>query len=154
MGLLVQCDNWWRNVRAPVGRAYVIKGFKEFILRGNVIDLAVAVVIGAAFTAVVDSIVNGLINPLIAMLFDAEELSAFKLGPFEVGSIIGALITFLAVATVVYFVFVYPMNRAKAHLAERRAGAAGASEAPEVELLPSEQELLAEIRDLLQKQAK
>ena len=52
----------------------MIKGFKEFILRGNVIDLAVAVVIGAAFTAIVNSIVDGLINPLIALLFQADSL--------------------------------------------------------------------------------
>jgi large conductance mechanosensitive channel len=131
----------------------MIKGFKEFILRGNVIDLAVAVVIGAAFTVIVNAIVAGLINPLIALLFQADSLDA--VGPtvtglngnevfFPIGAIVGAVINFLAVAVVVYFVFVYPMNRMK----ERAAARAGIS-AEEAAELPTEQELLLQIRDLL-----
>jgi large conductance mechanosensitive channel len=131
----------------------MIKGFKEFILRGNVIDLAVAVVIGAAFTVIVNAIVAGLINPLIALLFQADSLDA--VGPtvtglngnevfFPIGAIVGAVINFLAVAIVVYFVFVYPMNRMK----ERAAARAGIS-AEEAAELPTEQELLVQIRDLL-----
>jgi large conductance mechanosensitive channel len=131
----------------------VIKGFKEFILRGNVIDLAVAVVIGAAFTLVVNAIVAGIINPLIALVFQAESLD--QVGPtlvgvsgnevfFPLGAIVGAIINFLAVAVVVYFVFVYPMNRMKER-AEARRGVDGADE----DALPTEQELLVQIRDLL-----
>jgi large conductance mechanosensitive channel len=133
----------------------LIKGFKEFIARGNVIDLAVAVVIGAAFTSVVNAIVAGLINPLIALFFDAASLD--EVGPtftgiwgqevfFPLGMIVGAVISFLAVALVVYFVFVYPMNRMK----ERAAAKQGITEEPEA--LPSEAELLIQIRDLLEKQ--
>ena len=131
----------------------MIKGFKEFILRGNVIDLAVAVVIGAAFTGIVNAIVAGLINPLIALIFQADSLDALVIGipnvrggmtDFGIGIIIGAIINFLAVAVVVYFVFVYPMNRVK----ERAAAKAGIAE-EEASELPTEQELLLQIRDLL-----
>ena len=85
----------------------MIKGFKEFILRGNVIDLAVAVVIGAAFTGIVNAIVAGLINPLIALIFQADSLNDIVIQvpnirggqtDFGIGLIIGAIINFLAVA--------------------------------------------------------
>lgn len=131
----------------------MIKGFKEFILRGNVIDLAVAVVIGAAFTLIVNAIVAGLINPLIALIFQADSLDSVVWTVtgltgnevvFSFGAILGAIINFLAVAVVVYFVFVYPMNRVK----ERAAAKAGLVE-EEASELPTEQELLLQIRDLL-----
>lgn len=133
----------------------MIKGFKEFIMRGNVIDLAVAVVIGAAFTTIINAIVNSLINPLIALFFKADSLdkAGFPLTGiwgqevfFPLGAILGAAINFVAVALIVYFVFVYPMNRLK----ERAAAKAGVVE--DAEALPSEQELLVQIRDLLEKQ--
>ncbi|HEY9309210.1 MAG TPA: large conductance mechanosensitive channel protein MscL [Microbacterium sp.] len=135
----------------------MIKGFKEFILRGNVIDLAVAVVIGAAFTAVVNAIVTGLINPLIALVFQADSLNDIVIAvpnlrggttDFAIGLILAAVINFLAVAVVVYFVFVYPMNRLK----ERAAAKAGITPADEEPKLPTEQEILVQIRDILEKQ--
>ncbi|MEF3402123.1 large conductance mechanosensitive channel protein MscL [Agromyces sp. CCNWLW203] len=126
----------------------MIKGFKEFIMRGNVIDLAVAVVIGAAFTSVVNAIVEGLINPLISLLFRAESLNdlTFQVGPatFAYGSIIGAIISFLAVAAVVYFVFVMPMNHFKERAEAKRKAGQPDPEEPETELT-----VLAQIRDLL-----
>ncbi|NLP82460.1 large conductance mechanosensitive channel protein MscL [Microbacterium sp. CFH 90308] len=133
----------------------MIKGFKEFILRGNVIDLAVAVVIGAAFTAIVNALVEGFINPLIGVIFQLGDLSSWVwevptlsggVSSFAIGAIVGALINFLAVAVIVYFVFVMPMN----HWKERQAAKAGTG-APEEEPLPTEQELLVQIRDLLEK---
>jgi len=133
----------------------MIKGFKEFILRGNVVDLAVAVVIGAAFTGIVSAIVNGLINPLIALVFQADSINGVVgylpnlsggMTAFPIGLIFAAVINFIAVAIVVYFVFVYPMNRLK----ERAAAKQGIAE--EAEALPSEAELLIQIRDLLEKQ--
>ena len=133
----------------------MIQGFKEFILRGNVIDLAVAVVIGAAFTAIVNALVEGFINPLIGVIFQLGDLSGWVwqvptlsggTSSFAIGAILGAIINFIAVAIIVYFVFVYPMNRYK----ERAARAQGVAEEPEA--LPSEAELLIQIRDLLQKQ--
>ncbi|WP_353113984.1 large conductance mechanosensitive channel protein MscL [Microbacterium sp.] len=127
----------------------MFKGFKEFIAQGNVIDLAVAVVIGAAFTAIVNTIVEQLINPLIGLLFKAENLDkAFIVtvgdAKFGFGPVIAAVISFLAVALVVYFAFVLPMNKYKA----RQAAKNPAVEEP---TLPSEQELLIEIRDALRK---
>lgn len=132
----------------------MIQGFKEFVLRGNVIDLAVAVVIGAAFTAIVNVIVDGVVNPLIALFFQADSLDTAltwtvpTLGggesTFMFGAVIGAVINFLAVALVVYFVFVAPMNKAKAAQAAK-------ADVPADEELPSEQALLMQIRDLLEK---
>ncbi|GAB3614219.1 MscL family protein [Humibacter ginsengisoli] len=141
-----------------MGGSSVLKGFKEFIMRGNVIDLAVAVVIGAAFTAVVNAIVAGLINPLVSAIFNSKSLdNALKVGIptlsggtswLTFGAIIGALIQFLAVAVVVYFVFVVPMNHFR-KLAESRRGVTPAEE----EKLPADVELLTQIRDLLAAQA-
>lgn len=127
----------------------MLKGFKEFVLRGNVIDLAVAVVIGAAFSAIVTQIVDNLVNPLIGLIFNADDLKTalqVQVGSatFGFGAIIAAIINFLAVAAVTYFVLVLPMNTFN----ERRAAKAGiATDEP----LPSEQELLLQIRDLLAK---
>ena len=96
----------------------MFKGFKEFILRGNVIDLAVAVVIGAAFTAVVNSIVANIFNPVISALFQADSLDnagIVGIGDAQIkfGAVLGAIIQFLIVAVVVYFVFVVPINHLK-----------------------------------------
>lgn len=135
----------------------MIQGFKEFILRGNVIDLAVAVVIGGAFTAVVNAIVTAIINPLVGLFYQPNAAGEF--GPtftgiygqevtFPLGGLLSAVISFLAVALVVYFVFVYPMNRIK----ERASARAGVSATDQEPRLPTEQELLVQIRDLLEKQ--
>lgn len=131
----------------------MFQGFKEFITKGNVIDLAVAVVIGGAFTAIVTAVVDSIITPLVAMFYQPDESG--NVGPtltgiygqdvtFPLGNLITALISFLAVALVVYFVFVVPMNKYK----ERQAAK---NPAVEEETLPTEQELLIEIRDLLRK---
>ena len=129
----------------------MLNGFKEFIARGNVIDLAVAVVIGAAFTAVVNAIVENLINPLLGLLFNAESLNEAMIltignAQFRFGAVLGALITFLAVALVVYLVFVLPMNTYR----ERQAAKVAAGEPTDEPL--SEAELLTQIRDLLAEQ--
>lgn len=138
----------------------MIQGFKEFILRGNVIDLAVAVVIGAAFTAVVTGLVTGIFNPIISLLFDSSDLAKAgivlkaavdKDHPAVVlsfGLVLAAIIQFLLVAIVVYFALVVPMNYAKA-LQAKRAGLQ--QEAPAG---PTDTELLIEIRDLLAAQAR
>lgn len=130
----------------------MLKGFKEFILRGNVIDLAVAVVIGAAFTAVVNSIVNNVFNPLIAAVFQANGLDKAMVvtlnhSEIKFGAVVGSVIQFLIVAVVVYFVFVYPINLAKNHAQKLRNQGVVAPDAPVTEL-----DLLTEIRDLLQTQ--
>ena len=127
----------------------MLKGFKEFIMRGNVIDLAVGVVIGAAFTAVVTAFSDKIINPLIASLGGAD-FSGLGIHIIEgndatfvdFGALITAFINFLLIAAVVYFCIVAPMNKLD-EAQKRRKGID-----PEAED-PTEQELLAEIRDLL-----
>jgi len=135
----------------------VIKGFKEFILRGNVIDLAVAVVIGAAFTGIVNAIVNSVFNPAIGALFNAEDLATAL--PVEIpttsggtatmyfGAVIAAVIQFLLVALVVYFALIVPINYLKRMSFLKKA--TGTEDAEEKTAPPTELELLAEIRDLL-----
>ncbi len=124
----------------------MLTGFKSFILRGNVIELAVAFVIGVAFTSVVTALVDGLINPLIAAIvgkpnLDESMIVTVNEAQFLFGSVIGAAINFLLVAAAVYFFIVAPMN---AVAARRKAGAE-----PEDEDVADDVRLLQEIRDLL-----
>ena len=90
----------------------MIKGFRDFILRGNVIDLAIAVIIGAAFTAVINSLVGDVLNPLIAAVVGKPDFSAVVLhvgtGVVKIGNFFNAVISFLIVAFVVYFFLVVP----------------------------------------------
>ena len=88
----------------------MIQGFKDFILRGNVLDLAVGVIIGAAFGTIVDSIVADLVNPLIGTLMGGAtpDFSALKVGSLSVGKFINTLIAFLLKAAAVYFFIVVP----------------------------------------------
>lgn len=91
----------------------MFKGFKDFLMRGNVVDLAVAVVIGGAFGAVVTALVKDLITPLIAAIFGKPDFSLIvELGgsKFMVGDFLNALISFLTIATTIYFIVVAPMN--------------------------------------------
>ncbi|MBK0422433.1 large conductance mechanosensitive channel protein MscL [Leucobacter sp. CSA2] len=123
----------------------MFKGFKEFLLRGNVVDLAVAVVIGAAFNTVVEKVVAALFNPIIGLFLNADSFDKAAMVPLPNGDhiafgvIIGSVINFLIVAAVVYFVFVLPMNKLRPKAEEAPAG-------------PDSEELLAEIRDLLREQ--
>ncbi len=132
----------------------MLKGFKQFILRGNVIELAVAVVIGTAFTAIVTSLVTGVINPVIALLFDADSLATAGItlraasGDNEAvvlswGVVLSAVIQFVLVAVVVYFGLIVPMNQLKKARFGRKDDEEDAPAAP------TELELLVEIRDLL-----
>ena len=90
----------------------MLKGFRDFILRGNVIDLAIAVIIGAAFTAVINSLVGDVLNPLIAAVVGKPDFSAVVLhvgtGVVKIGNFFNAVISFLIVAFVVYFFLVVP----------------------------------------------
>ena len=103
----------------------MLKGFREFVLRGNVIDLAVAVVIGAAFGAVVTAFVGNILTPLLAAVVATPDFSAlmFKLNGSEIkiGLFLNALISFLLIAAAVYFAMVAPMNAWKARLAKGQA---------------------------------
>lgn len=131
----------------------MLAGFKAFIMRGNIVDLAVAVVVGTAFTAVVTAVVTNLINPLLARIGGAEVGSGLgiQLGNqgnsatfINIGAMINAVIVFIITAAVVYFLIVAPMNA----LAERRAR----GKEPEPEVVAEDIAVLREIRDLLQQQ--
>ncbi len=123
----------------------MLKGFRDFIMRGNVVDLAVGIVIGAAFTAVVTAFTSAFLKPLIQLLSGGQGVSAgaFKVRgvPFDWASFINACITFVLTAAVLYFLVVYPLNR----LAERRAR----GEEPPPSAPSEEVKLLTEIRDAL-----
>ncbi|GMA30449.1 large conductance mechanosensitive channel protein MscL [Litorihabitans aurantiacus] len=144
-------------------RTGFLNGFKEFISRGNAIELAVGIVIGAAFTAVVTAIVDGVINPLVGGIFgqpNLDEIGAFTIGnavwtdangveqvgaTLRPGTILTALFNFLIVAAAIYFIVVLPLNK----LAARRNKAEELTpEAPSDDVI-----LLGEIRDLLKAQA-
>lgn len=129
----------------------MFKGFKDFLLRGNVVELAVAVVIGAAFTSIVTAFTTGLIKPLINAIggSDAAKGLGFNiLGAndatfMDIGGVINAGINFVIVAAIVYFAFVLPVK----HIQERRKRGEEAGPAE-----PTDVELLIEIRDLLSRQ--
>ncbi|QJW35909.1 large conductance mechanosensitive channel protein MscL [Cellulosimicrobium protaetiae] len=128
----------------------VLNGFKEFVLRGNAIDLAVGVVIGTAFSAIITAVVDGLINPLIAAIFgepDLTDVATFEINGaiFSLGLILDALFKFLCVAIALYFFIVLPMN----HLAAMRKK----DVEPEPEAPAEDVRVLQEIRDLLAAQA-
>ncbi len=127
--------------------------FKEFILRGNVVDLAVAVVIGLAFGAVVTALVKDIITPIVAAIVGKPDFSALTFtihkSRFFYGDFINAVISFLAIAAAVFFFVVKPVN----FLLERRKRAMAAGAEPEAESLSDEALLLAEIRDLLRSQS-
>jgi large conductance mechanosensitive channel len=119
--------------------------FREFILRGNVVDLAIAVVIGAAFGAIVTAFVADFVTPLIAALGGQPDFGAltFKINGsvFRYGHFLNAMISFLIIAAVIFFFVVKPLN---ALLARRKAKEKPAPEAPAEDVM-----LLTEIRDLL-----
>ncbi|WP_409484873.1 large conductance mechanosensitive channel protein MscL [Arsenicicoccus dermatophilus] len=116
----------------------MLKGYKDFIMRGNVVDLAIAVILGSAFAKVVESFVAVLMN-LMGKVFHQEDFSSFRPWDVPVGAFLTALVSFLMVSAVIYFFVVVPMNR----IAIRRAGGVAPEAAPTAEAL------LAEIRDEL-----
>ncbi|KPI24221.1 large conductance mechanosensitive channel protein MscL [Streptomyces sp. NPDC054950] len=140
-------------------KASVWQGFKAFLMRGNVVDLAVAVVIGAAFTNIVNSVVKGIINPLIGAV-GTKNLDSYHSclkGPCTGtgdsatgvrilwGSVLGATLTFVITAAVVYFLMVLPMSKYLAKVEARRKAKEGTQEIVEL----TELEVLKEIRDEL-----
>jgi large conductance mechanosensitive channel len=139
--------------------ASVWQGFKTFLMRGNVVDLAVAVVIGAAFTNIVNSVVKGIINPIIGAV-GTKNLDSYNsclkgrctgTGDSATGvrilwgSVLGATLTFVITAAVVYFLMVLPMSKYLAKVEARRKAKEGTQEVIEV----TELEVLKEIRDAL-----
>jgi large conductance mechanosensitive channel len=129
----------------------MLKGFRDFLFRGNIVELAVAVVIGTAFTGLVTTFTKAFIEPILARLGGVQTpglviwLGAkgdLKTG-IDVGVMLNAFITFFITAAVVYFIFVLPMNK----MSERRKRAM-----QPVAAAPTDNELLLEIRDLLRAQ--
>ncbi|WP_269937629.1 large conductance mechanosensitive channel protein MscL [Arthrobacter sp. HY1533] len=126
----------------------MLKGFKDFIMKGNVVDLAVAVVIGAAFGAVVNSLVENILMPLIAALVGSPNFDGFALltingVDIKFGVFLTVLVNFLIVAAAIYFMVVVPMN----HMIARRNAKLGIKE--EEPAVDPQIELLTEIRDAL-----
>jgi large conductance mechanosensitive channel len=127
----------------------MLKGFKDFLLRGNIVDLAVAVVIGTAFTALVGKFTDSFINPLLAAIGGSDSANGLGFKIFsdnpktliDVGGFITACITFAITAAVVYFFVVVPMKTVQERLAK------GKEEAPVA--VPEDIQLLREIRDSL-----
>ncbi|QSB16162.1 large conductance mechanosensitive channel protein MscL [Natronosporangium hydrolyticum] len=127
----------------------MIKGFRDFIVRGNVVDLAVGFVMGVAFTAVVTQFTESFLEPLIRVLSGGEGIGAGAVEirgvPFDWAAFVNALIAFILTAATLYFLVVLPMNK----LAERRKRGVEEPASP-----PSDEAaLLTEIRDLLAAQA-
>ena len=124
----------------------MLKEFKEFLMRGNIVELAVAVIIGGAFKAIVDSLVKDIISPIIAMVANTGDIAAvtFKLGSAQIGigAFIAAIINFVIVGAVL-FLIVKGMNKAAELAKGNQAEEAAAPAAPTVE------DYLKEIRDLL-----
>jgi large conductance mechanosensitive channel len=106
----------------------MLKGFRDFILRGNVVDLAVAVILGAAFNAIVTSLVADVLNPIIAATIGKPDFSSVVLnigsGHIKIGNFLNAAVSFLIVASVVYFAIVLPLNHIMARLKKPEAPAA------------------------------
>ena len=132
----------------------MLQGFKNFVMRGNVIDLAVAVVVGAAFTAVIAAFTEYIINPVLAAVGGGdtggfgfclrsgdEPCTADSATFVDFGAVFGVLLAFVITMAVVYFVFVVPMNKVRSLSAEE--------EEPAEEETSAEIALLEEIRDLL-----
>jgi large conductance mechanosensitive channel len=123
----------------------VLKEFRDFILRGNVVDLAVAVVLGAAFGAVVTGFVSSFVTPLIALILGEPDFSdlVFTISgtDFTYGEFLNVLISFLSIAAVIFFVIVKPMNAVMARIQSKDEPA---SDAPAEDIV-----LLTEIRDEL-----
>ena len=126
----------------------MIQEFKDFIAKGNVMDMAVGIIIGAAFTAIVTSLVEDLINPIIGIFLGGVDFGGLTASvgeaTFTYGNFIMALINFLIIAWVV-FLLVKAVNRAK------DAATAEEEEAPAADPGPSEKDILVEIRDALKK---
>ena len=123
----------------------MLKGFKDFLLRGNVLDLAVAVVVGAAFTAIVTAFTGNIIEPLFAALGGSQEygwgfhvVSGNEATFVNIGAVVTAILNFVIIAAVVYFVLIVPANAVKARFVTEKE-----------DTKASEADLLIQIRDIL-----
>ena len=119
---------------------HMLKGFKDFLLRGNVIDLAVAFIMGAAFNEVVKALVNSVLMPAISMVVGVPNYDNFlAFGDVKVGVFLTAVVNFLLVAAALYFAVVMPMKKLNARVSKKKAE----------DMEDTELSLLKEIRDSL-----
>ena len=119
---------------------HMLKGFKDFILRGNVIDLAVGIIMGTAFTAVVTALVQSVLMPAISMLVQSPNFDSFLVfGQIKIGVFLTAVVNFLLIAAAVYFAVVLPVEKLNARISKNKA-----EDKEDTEL-----SLLKEIRDSL-----
>ena len=119
---------------------HMLKGFKDFILRGNVLDLAVAFIMGAAFNEVVKALVNSILMPAISMVVGVQNYDNFlAFGDVKVGVFLTAVVNFLLVAAALYFAVVMPMKKLNARISKKKAE----------DMEDTELSLLKEIRDSL-----
>jgi len=125
----------------------MLKGFKAFLFRGNVLDLATAVIIGAAFNSVIKSLVEDIFTPLLGMLGGLPDFSSWKVGPLMLGSFVNSVLSFLFTAAVIYFVLVAPAEALKNAAKEKQIAETldKATETP-----PEEIQLLRRIVELLE----
>ncbi|MCX8083322.1 MAG: large conductance mechanosensitive channel protein MscL [Calditerrivibrio sp.] len=123
--------------------------FKKFILKGNVVDLAVAVIIGAAFNQIVNSMVADVITPIIGLLGGSPDFSSIKLGPINIGKFINSVLNFLIIASVIFFGIIKPMKKLN-EIAARKESLKESQEKQEP-VIPEDIKLLKEILDELKK---
>ncbi|MGB9731968.1 MULTISPECIES: large conductance mechanosensitive channel protein MscL [Calditerrivibrio] len=123
--------------------------FKKFILRGNVVDLAVAVIIGAAFNQIVNSMVSDVITPLVGLIGGSHDFSGIKIGPVGIGKFINAILNFLIVSSVVFFGIIKPMKKLNEIAAKKEAAKQQTEQQPTI---PEDVKLLREILEELKKQ--
>ncbi len=114
----------------------MVKGFRDFLMRGNVVDLAVAVVIGTAFGAIVKGLSDGIITPLIAAIFGQPDLNSvgtftINKADFSLGLVLTPIVNFVIVAAAIYFIVVVPVNKLRARFVKEEEVA----EAEEITLL-------------------
>jgi large conductance mechanosensitive channel len=131
----------------------MLSGFKKFLMRGNIVDLAIAVVIGGAFGAVVNALVKDIVTPIVAAIVGKPDFGALTFtihkSKFFYGDLLNNAITFVSVAAAIYFIIVVPMER----LAQLRKRGEAPLEAEDTPAPTDEAKLLMEIRDLLARQA-
>lgn len=126
----------------------MLEDFKKFLLKGNVVDLAIAVIIGSAFNQIVNSMVSDVLTPLIGLLGGSPDFSSLKIGPIWIGKFINAVLNFVIVSAVIFFGIIQPMRK----LQELKSKKDKKVEEPVV--IPEDIKILREILEELRKKNK
>jgi len=123
----------------------MLEDFKKFLLKGNVVDLAVAVIIGSAFNQIVNSMVGDVLTPLIGLLGGSPDFSSLKIGPIWIGKFINAVLNFLVVSAVIFFGIIQPMRKLQELTSKKD------KKVEEPVVVPEDVKLLREILEELRK---